>query len=212
MEMKTNSCHAEQWLKDGVKNVYDYITRDLKPEDMVSITLSSGVLQNEVHLLYIPAHNLIFDHVWSLLPTLFQKNTEGREGDILKLIVTRGLGQQPPGFQNIMETEQSTSETANVELANEEQRAAVEPTTGMTECNKCMKQYLNTEDRGCCDKCYIKDGRCKKQYIPYSQHSWDSYEDFKKWQNTYDRQKVKCDICDKEMIRTSIYRHKARYH
>ncbi len=67
------------------------------------------------------------------------------------------------------------------------------------------KKKKNINDK--CDKYYIKYGK-NKAWIPFNENSWNSYDDFKNWQYNYDRKKVKCEICGKEMIRTSIYRHK----
>ena len=74
--------------------------------------------------------------------------------------------------------------------------------------NKCKICELKSPTRnGKCDKCYIKYGN-NKVLIPFNKNSWDNYDDFKNWQYNYDRKKVKCEICGKEMIRTSIYRHR----
>ena len=76
--------------------------------------------------------------------------------------------------------------------------------------NLCQICKLNTSPSGLrdgkCDKCYIKFGYNKGKWIPFNKDSWDDYESFKKWQYAYDRKKVKCEICGKEMLRTSISR------
>ena len=75
--------------------------------------------------------------------------------------------------------------------------------------NKCKICELKSPTRN--DKCDIKYGNNKqsmvnsKDWIPFNKNSWDSYDDFKHWQYNYDRKKVKCEICGKAMIRTSIY-------
>jgi len=75
-------------------------------------------------------------------------------------------------------------------------------------CTKCNRSVDYLKDGEICDKCYIQSGRNRGNWIPFNKDSWDTYEDFRKWQYEYDRKKVKCDDCGKEMIRTSIYRHR----
>ncbi|KAG5863721.1 hypothetical protein JTB14_022714 [Gonioctena quinquepunctata] len=50
----------------------------------------------------------------------------------------------------------------------------------------------------------------KGKWIPFNGESWSSYEDFKKWQNDYDRRPVMSEKCCKVMGRTTIYKHISR--
>jgi hypothetical protein len=70
----------------------------------------------------------------------------------------------------------------------------------MNKCEICGIKPHNKLRKGKWDKCYIKYG--------YNKDSWDNYNDFKNWQYYYDRKKINCETCGKEMIRTSIYRHR----
>ncbi len=65
---------------------------------------------------------------------------------------------------------------------------------------------------GKCNKCYIKFRYNKRKWIPFNKYSWKDYESFRQWQYAYDRKKVKCEVCGKEMLRTSIYRHRETKH
>lgn len=230
VEFKLNSVPSEvsdpeHWLKDGLKDIYDGATKNLTSEDKVGLTLSSDLLQFDVHNPITDMCNVTFERLWDMLHNLYQSNTEGSEGDTLKLTVTRfpnskatevhGSGISQSEIQGSVNQSSSEVQDSGVvdqpilEVENTQLQEDVSKTT--VECTECQCKYSPT-DLDLCDKCYIKGGHCTKRFIPYSTHSWASYEEFKQWQRAYDRKMVKCDICGKEMIRTSIYRHKTRWH
>lgn len=185
----------EQWLKDGLKVIYDYAIKDVKSSDKVGIMFSSDVFQSDLNLPFRAVSELKFGDVWSLLHELYQSNGKAEVGDVFKLTVSSLSDVQGKGLHAVLYEDPVTN------LVKEDYK----------ECPKCLKLCPKTES-GVCDKCYIKGGSCANQFIPFSNQSWDNYEAFKKWQYAYDRKKVQCDICGKEMLRTSIYRHKALWH
>ena len=175
--------------------------------------------------------NVNFDTLWDMLHELYQSNTEANEGDTLKLIVTsrpsiskhlQGSGLETEVQDTEMKEPEAELQEPDTEMKEPEAEVQKpdteinEPETELqddktSECTACLCKYSHT-GRDLCDKCFIKGGHCKKRFIPYSGHSWTCYEEFKQWQRAYDRKKIKCDICGREMIRTSIYRHKAKWH
>lgn len=222
----------EQWIKDGLKVIYNRIIEALTSDDRVGLTLSSDLLQHDVHLPMTDANNLNFDQLWDMMHNLYQSNTEATEGDTLKLIMTsfpnskHSVTNQGKGLANLSEKndasleilqehqqQPSTQSSSNTVLKNSTvgHSSALQHEEN-TECRVCRCQLTKGGGLGLCDRCYIKAGQCKQRFIPYSVHSWSNYEDFKKWQLAYDRKKIRCDICDMEMSRTSIYRHMVRKH
>lgn len=242
---------VEQWIKDGLEHIYNLVTEALTPDDKVGLTLSSELLQYEVHVPMTEASNMSFDRLWELMHELYQSNTEASDGDTLKLTMTSFPARKPTvntnrgnGLDNLLIDNESSnqpsahpstesSSSSIVEIENQATAAATSSSTttcdqasglqhekkpecrvccrllaeGVGECNRVV--VVGTE---LCERCYIKAGQCKQQFIPYSSRSWNNYEEFKAWQADYDRKKVRCTICEKEMGRTTIYRHMTRKH
>lgn len=234
---------VEQWIKDGLEDIYNLVSEALTPDDKVGLTLSSELLQYEVHVPTTEASNMSFDRLWELMHELYQSNTEATEGDTLKLTMTSFPARKPTvnkqgnGLENlVIDNESSNQPSAHpstvsssssiVEMEN--QTATTSSTTGYQasgrqdekkpECRVCRCRLGGGVWEGdrvgseLCERCYIKAGQCKQQFIPYSSQSWNKYGEFKAWQTAYDKKKVRCTICDREMGRTAIYRHMKRKH
>ncbi|KAG5877692.1 hypothetical protein JTB14_018165 [Gonioctena quinquepunctata] len=81
----------------------------------------------------------------------------------------------------------------------------VEVTTLSLFCKLSSKEYQS--ERELCDKCFITCNLNKGTWIPFNEESWNSYEEFKKWQYDNNRRPALCEKCGKVMGRTTIYKH-----
>ena len=232
---------VEQWIKDGMEDIYNLVTEALTADDKVGLTLSSDLLQHDVHAPMIDASDMSFDRLWELMHELYQSNTEATDGDTLTLIMTSFPGRNPaaavvnthgsgldnlgnaneiplqPSIQpstlssSILDIENATT-SAPAGASGDDQASEIHNGKN-AECRVCQCQL--SEERGgrpeLCERCYIKAGQCK-EFIAYSSQSWNNYEQFKEWQAAYDKKKVRCTLCEQEMGRTAIYRHMARKH
>lgn len=214
--------NPEQWLKDGLQAIYDQVTHGINPHNKVAFTFSG--LDRDFHVPLKKASLLNFEDLWTELYKIYQSNKGGVEGDNFTITATSLGGIQGSGLvshdvsSSVTNSTQQEGISLNSHLISQEERKSKTSEQVAYElgkeadsreeciCSSCSRSYPNT-GRNCCDKCFIKSGQSIGKWIAYNPSSWESYENFKKWQYTYDRKKIACPGCKKKMLRTSLYRH-----
>lgn len=80
--------NPEQWLKDGVREIFDHAVKSLSPGDKVGMTFTAADFTTDFHIPFKQVEKLRFEDLWRLLQQLYQSKKEAIEGDTFTIITT----------------------------------------------------------------------------------------------------------------------------